>query len=197
MGRSREYDEEAVLAGAMHAFRRQGYAGVSVRDLEQATGLKAGSIYNSYRDKAGLFTAAFRHYNQAVLGRRIAEHAPEDAGLRGVRDLFTSLLHEPDGQSFGCLITNSAIEFGGGPAELPDGVGEGLRLLAGLFAGRLESARRTGQLRGGVDPAVAALGLLALYQGVLVLVRAGWDGQQVQALIDDAFGRLEEPRHDH
>jgi TetR/AcrR family transcriptional regulator, transcriptional repressor for nem operon len=196
MGRSREYDEEAVLAGAMHAFRRQGYAGVSVKDLEQATGLKAGSIYNSYRDKAGLFTAALGHYNQAVLGRRIAEHAPEAAGLRGVRDLFTSLLHEPDGQSFGCLITNSAIEFGGG-AGLPAGVGEGLRLLAGLFAGRLESAQRAGPLRGGFDPAAAALGLLALYQGVLVLVRAGWDGQQVQALIDDAFDRLEEPRHDH
>lgn len=197
MGRSREYDEEAVLAGAMHAFRRQGYAGVSVRDLEQATGLKAGSIYNSYGDKAGLFTAAFRHYNQTVLGRRIAEHAPEAAGLRGVRELFTSLLHEPDGQSFGCLITNSAVEFGGAGAGLPDGVSEGLNVLAGLFAARLESARRAGQLRGGVDPAVAAVGLVALYQGVLVLVRAGWGGQQVQALIDDTFDRLEEARDDH
>jgi len=74
---------------------------------------------------------------------------------------------------------------------VPDGVGEGLRLLAGLFADRLESARQAGQLRGGIDPAVAALGLLALYQGVLVLVRADWDGQQIQALIDDAFDRLE------
>lgn len=196
MGRSREYDEEAVLAGAMHAFRRHGYAGVSIRDLEKATGLKAGSIYNSYQDKAGLFTAAFRHYNQAVLGRRVARYAPESAGLRGVRDLFTSLLHEPDGQSFGCLITNSAIEFGGGDTEVPDGVGEGLRHLESLFADRLESARRTGQLRSDADPAVAALGLLALYQGVLVLVRAGWDGQQIQVLIDDAFDRLEEIRRD-
>jgi TetR/AcrR family transcriptional repressor of nem operon len=196
MGRSREYDEETVLTGAMHAFRRQGYSGVSVRDLEQATGLKAGSIYNSYQDKAGLFTAAFAHYNQAVLGRRIAEHAPEAAGLQGLRDLFTSLLHEADGQSFGCLITNSAIEFGGGTAGLPDGVGEGLHRLAGLFAARLESARQAGQLPD-LDPAVGALGLLALYQGVLVLVRAGWGGQQVQALIDDVFDRLEEPNHDH
>jgi hypothetical protein len=32
---------------------------------------------------------------------------------------------------------------------------------------------------------------------VLVLVRAGWDGQQVQALIDDILDRLEEPRHDN
>jgi TetR/AcrR family transcriptional repressor of nem operon len=196
MGRSREYDEEAVLTGAMHAFRRQGYLGVSIKDLERATGLKAGSIYNSYGDKAGLFTAAFGHYNRAVLGGRITEHVPAAAGLRGVRDLFVSLLHEPDGESFGCLITNSAIEFGGSNAVLPEGVGEGHRILLELFADRLESADRMGRLRGGVDPATAALGLLALYQGVLVLVRAGWDKDQIQILIDEAFDRLEERSDD-
>jgi TetR/AcrR family transcriptional regulator, transcriptional repressor for nem operon len=197
VGRTREYDEDTVLTGAMHAFRRQGYLGVSVKDLERATGLKAGSIYNSYGDKAGLFTAAFAHYNHAVLGRRIAEHAPAAAGLAGLRNLFASLLHEPDGGASGCLITNSAIEFGGGSAALPGGVGEGLHILVELFTARLELAYRTGQLRVGVAPATTALGLLALYQGVLVLVRAGWDGRQVQSLIDDAFDQLQEPGHDH
>jgi TetR/AcrR family transcriptional repressor of nem operon len=196
MGRTREYDEDAVLTGAMHAFRRKGYAGVSVRDLEQATGLKAGSIYNSYGDKAGLFASAFAHYNRAVLGCRIAEHAPAVAGLAGLRELFASLLHEPDGGSSGCLITNSAVEFGGGSAGVPDGVREGLRTLLELFASRLGSAGREGRLRAGVDPDTAALGLLALYQGVLVLVRAGWDAGRLQALIDGAFGELEEPGDD-
>jgi TetR/AcrR family transcriptional regulator, transcriptional repressor for nem operon len=196
VGRTREYDEDTVLTGAMHAFRRQGYLGVSVKDLERATGLKAGSIYNSYGDKAGLFTAAFAHYNRAVLGRRIAGHAPAAAGLAGLRDLFASLLHEPGGGSSGCLITNSAIEFGGGSAALPGGVSDGLHILLELFTDRLGLACRTGQLRGGTDPATAALGLLALYQGILVLVRAGWDGRQLQALIDDAFDRLEEPGRD-
>jgi len=55
----------------IHAFRRKGYQGVSVRDLEDATGLKMGSIYNSFGDKAGLFDAAFAHYNRVVLQRRI------------------------------------------------------------------------------------------------------------------------------
>jgi len=74
---------------------------------------------------------------------------------------------------------------------------EGLRTLLDLFAGRLGSAQRAGTLRGGVDPATAALGLLALYQGVLVLIRAGWDKRQIEVLIDDAIGHLEEPGHDH
>jgi TetR/AcrR family transcriptional repressor of nem operon len=195
VGRSREYDEEAVLSGAMHAFRQHGYASASIKDLERATGLKAGSIYNSYQDKAGLFGAAFAHYNRVVLGRRITEHAPAEAGLRGLRELFRSLLHEPDGASFGCLITNSAVELGGNSAP-PPGVSEGLRTLVALFADRLRTAGRRGQLRADVQPGPAALGLLALYQGVLVLIRAGWDSGDLESLIDEAFGRLEEADHD-
>ena len=48
MGRPRSFDENAALTGAMEVFRRKGYVAVSIRDLEEATGLKAGSIYNSY-----------------------------------------------------------------------------------------------------------------------------------------------------
>jgi AcrR family transcriptional regulator len=190
MARPRSYDEEAVLVAAMHAFRRKGYAAVSIRDLEQATGLKGGSIYNSYGDKAGLFAAAFDHYNQSVLGRRIAEHAAEEAGLDGLRALFLSLLHEPGGGTFGCLITNSAIEFGGG-ADAPHGVSDGLRTLHGTFLARLRSARASGALRPGVDPAIGATKLLALYQGVLVLVRAGHARKSLKQLIDDEFDSLE------
>src|SRR5579863_8586335 len=111
MGRARDYDEEAVLTGAMHAFRRSGYGGASIRDLEAATGLKAGSIYNSFGDKAGLFAAAFAHYNRTVLHGRIDRFAPPQRGLDGLRRLFLSLLQEPGGGRLGCLITNAAVEL--------------------------------------------------------------------------------------
>lgn len=194
MGRSRGYDEDAVLTGAMHAFRRKGYLAISIKELEEATGLKGGSIYHSYGDKAGLFDAAFAHYNRAVLWRRITHHAPEAAGLAGLRALFLSLLHEPNEESFGCLITNSAIEFGGGSA-VPAGVGEGLRVLSDTFAKRLASARRAGLLRNDMEPALASSRLLALYQGVLVLVRAGQDKAALEALINAEFGALEAAPH--
>lgn len=190
MGRSRAYDEDVVLTAAMHAFRRKGYSAVSIRDLEEATRLKAGSIYNSFGDKAGLFDAAFAHYNRAVLHRRISEHANATAGLGGLRALFLSLLHEPNGEAFGCLITNSAIEFGG--EESPHaGVKEGVRVLSETFSARLSSARAGGMLRGGIDPTSAAQKLLALYQGILVLVRAGHDKTVLGKLINDEFDALE------
>jgi TetR/AcrR family transcriptional repressor of nem operon len=189
MGRPRGFDEDAALNGAMEVFRRKGYVAVSIRDLEEATGLKAGSIYNSYGDKAGIFTAAMTHYNRVVLDARLTEHAPERAGLAGLRSLFISLLHEPNGTSFGCLITNSAVEFGGN-APVPDGVDAGLRKLGETFEMRLRSAQRTGELRRDLKPALAATRLIALYQGVLVLVRAGWDKSALERMIKEEFKHL-------
>jgi TetR/AcrR family transcriptional repressor of nem operon len=192
MGRTREYDEEAVLTGAMHAFRRKGYYAVSIKDLEEATGLKGGSIYNSFGDKAGLFAAAFARYNDTVLCRRIATHAPESAGLHGLRSLFLSLLREPRGESFGCLITNSAIEFGGNGPPMPEGIDAAFQILSQTFADRLAAASRAGLLRRGVDPVSAASKLLVLYQGILVMVRAGHGKALLKLVIEDEFNGLEE-----
>ncbi|MBV9982223.1 helix-turn-helix domain-containing protein [Bradyrhizobium sp.] len=190
MGRTRDYDEAAVLAGAMDAFRRQGYEGASIRDLEVATGLKAGSIYNSFGDKAGLFSAAFAHYNRAVLQGRLDRFAPRERGLDGLRKLLLSLLHEPGGGTFGCLITNSAVELGGKGKSHPS-VDEGLRTLETAFLARLAAARKERALHAGTNPAVAATRLLALYQGILVLIRAGYAAAPLKRLINQEFDSLE------
>src|SRR5438093_12530684 len=48
---------EAVLASAVKAFARRGYAGTSVQDILQATGLSKPTIYYYFQSKAGLFRA--------------------------------------------------------------------------------------------------------------------------------------------
>jgi len=181
MARSCEYDRDAVLTSAMEAFRRSGYGAVSIRTLEVVTGLKAGSIYNSFGDKDGLFRAAFEHYVECVLKARVAEQALPEAGISGFRSLFCSLLHEPDDGSLGCLITNSAVEFGGKTAQ-PAAVQIALEVLASLFRQHLSAA--------------ASLKLLALYQGILVLIRAGWDTAALEAMVSAEFDQLEGLSHD-
>lgn len=176
MARVCEFDPSAVLTSAMEAFRRGGFGSVSIRTLEDATGLKAGSIYNSFGDKQGLFRAAFAHYVEHVLRARIAEHAPPEAGLAGLRALFISLMYEPDDGTLGCLITNSAVEFGGSDAQ-PAAVHAALEILADLFGQRL--------------PATQSVKLLALYQGILVLVRAGWNKPALEAMVQAEFDQLE------
>ena len=190
MARPRTFDEATVLAGAMHAFRRSGFGAASVKELEVATGLSAGSLYNGFGDKSALFDAAFDHYLDNVLRRRIAMHADPARGLAGVRELFRTLLAEPRGERHGCLITNTAIEFGGGDDRRQDAVRRGFEILRRALQERLAQAASEGLLQPGIDPAIAAVKLVALYQGVLVLVRSGYDKRQVARAIDLEFDSL-------
>jgi TetR/AcrR family transcriptional repressor of nem operon len=196
MVRSRSYDEAEVLAGAMHAFRRNGYFGVSIPELETATGLSAGSIYNSFKDKRGIFLAAFEQYLLTVLERRIAEFASPERRLSGLRQLFLSLLREPDGATFGCLITNSAIEFGADRGIAEPTFLKGFAILERLFRERLTAAKSSGGLRAGVTPRAEAAKLLALYQGTLVLIRGGYDQKMIRLAINSEFDNLEGSSHD-
>jgi AcrR family transcriptional regulator len=174
----------------MRAFRREGYAGISIPRLEAATGLSSGSIYNSFGDKRGIFLAAFAHYLQAVLAQRIAQFAPPEDGLSGLRQLFLTLLREPDGGTFGCLITNSAVEFSADREVMESTVFQGFKILERLFADRLTAAKSAGALSATVEPKAGAVKLLALYQGVLVLVRAGYDFKRIRHAINQEFDRL-------
>jgi TetR/AcrR family transcriptional repressor of nem operon len=189
--RTRSYDESEVLSGAMHAFRRSGYAGLSIPALEAATGLSTGSIYNSFGDKRGIFLASFEHYLHAVLGRRIAQFAKPESGLPGLRQLFLTLLREPNGETFGCLITNSAIEFGAEGELAAGAIARGLDMLERLFAERLSAAKSAGVLPDKFDVRAGAVRLLALYQGVLVLIRGGFDLRAIRAAIHQEFDYLE------
>nr|WP_245355605.1 TetR/AcrR family transcriptional regulator [Rhizobium leguminosarum] len=171
----------------MHIFRKHGYQGASIRDLEEATGLKGGSIYHAFGDKAGLFDAAFGHYNRAVLEGRIERFAPPGSGVQGLRELFLSLLHEPDNGSLGCLITNMAVEFGGGVTSHPR-VEAALDLLRTTFRSRLTEQST---LARDADGARTAIRLLAFYQGLLVLIRGGEDKAGLQQAIEEEFNQLE------
>ena len=188
MARTRSFDENEVLGGAMQAFRRHGYEGVSVRQLEQATGLTSGSIYNAYGDKDGLFRAALAHYVDGFVAGRLAAHAGPGATLDDLEELFLSLFREPLTDGFGCLVTNSAIEFGGAGAGTPDEVGKALNMV--------ETSIRSVLLReigpGAAEPAMNRLALL--YQGLLVFARAGRIGAAHRDAVRSEFDRLREAR---
>jgi|GEM_PF-3732685 AcrR family transcriptional regulator len=183
--RSKAFDEDHVLTQAMHLFRHKGYGSASVKDIELATGLKTGSIYHSYRDKEGLFQAALEHYNSKVVAGRVAGFLPPGAGLPALRALFQSLLHEPGGTADGCLLINSAVEFGAGAVSARGGVHQGFELLREAFERVLTDA-------GIATPPAAALRLLVFYQGLLVMIRSAYASAYLSQLIDLEFSNLEQ-----
>lgn len=185
MARPRLFDPQAVLSAAMHCFRARGYARVSIKDLEQATGATSGSLYNSYESKEGLFRAALDHYVDVVVKGRIEAFAGPEAGLDDLENLFLSIWEMPQADGFGCLVTNSAVEFGPDAPPFAAGkIAEGLSIAAEGIRSVL--IRTLGEEDGEREAAHLAL----VYHGMLVLSRSGTLGEDHRRSIRDLFARL-------
>ena len=191
MSRNREYDETAVLAGAMHAFRRKGYVGVSIRDLEAATGLTSGSIYNAFGDKEGLFRAALHFYVVGFVRERLERLAGPASCLEDLEELYLSIFRPPLDDGFGCLVTNSMVEFGSADAPASPAIDEVARMLRGSIGDVL--AREIGQ---GAAVSMTQR-LILLYHGLLVMSRARRLDGTVEEAISTQFAELRALRAAH
>ena len=185
MARPIEFEADQALDAAVETFRQQGFAGTSIKTLERATGLSSGSLYNSFGDKDRIFRLALGRYVDRVVARRLTRHLTQGEAIAGLKALFLTLLDEPDGGSFGCLLTNTAVEFGPAEAETLTDLHRGFHnqeeaLLAAIE--RLEPGR--------TDAPLAARRLLALYQGVLVLMRSGYPKERLREMIAFEFDGL-------
>ncbi len=89
VGRTRSFDQDAVLDRTVDLFARTGYEGTSIDDVVAATGLHRGSLYAAFGSKRGLFRAALQRAVAQRVDRAgdlvlvaLVELAPRDLDIR-------------------------------------------------------------------------------------------------------------------
>ncbi|MFC5180448.1 TetR/AcrR family transcriptional regulator [Actinomadura harenae] len=189
MGRTREFDTDAVVESAMEVFWRLGYEATSVQDLVAATGIGRGSLYAAFGSKDGLYEAALKRYAERS-GAVMAERLDRDEPVRVVlRDLLLALVDETvdDPERRGCMITNSAVERL--PRDRPASrvVGSSLDGTAEAVTVVLRRARDRGDLRPDADVAAIADFFVTAIQGLRVQGKAGADRRRLTAVVDTAL----------
>lgn len=191
MGRTRSFDVGEALDLALDLFWRQGFEGTSVQTLCEAMAVQPGSVYAAFGSKRGLFVAALRRYVDTISAEAVARINGAPSGMEGLRDYFTHLVDAMvDGKrQWGCLITNSLVEFAGRDPELAAMFQVHLANLQTSFAGALVRARTDGDLRSGVGPDSAAL-LVTVVQGMNVMAKNRPGRPALEAIVDAAFAGL-------
>jgi TetR/AcrR family transcriptional repressor of nem operon len=113
VARLREFDTDQVLAAAVTAFRTRGFAGTSVQDLVDATGVGRGSLYAAFGDKEGLYLAALDRYRADFAEPLVALLDSPEPPRRLVREILVGLVDEivRDGTRQACLIVSAATEL--------------------------------------------------------------------------------------
>jgi TetR/AcrR family transcriptional repressor of nem operon len=194
MGRTRGFDVGEALDVALELFWQQGYDSTPMQTLCQAMNLQPGSVYAAFGSKRDLFVAAIRRYIETVSAEAIDRVNGAPSGLEGLRRYFEHLVDAMvDGKrAWGCLITNSLVEFAARDPELAALFQVHLARLQTSFAAALARARAEGELRPGAGPESAIM-LVAVVQGMNVLAKSRPGRQALQDVANATLAGLAAP----
>src|SRR5579871_3308737 len=107
-----ERTRKLIIEKTAPIFNVKGYAGTSLSDMTDATGLTKGSIYGNFSNKDEVALAAFDH-NLQKIGQIIQREMDKQATVREKLLVYThvyeNFLSFPFPQG-GCPILNTAIE---------------------------------------------------------------------------------------
>ena len=107
-----ERTRKFIIEKTASIFNTQGYAGTSLSDLTQATGLTKGSIYGNFENKEQVALAVFDHNYDRIL-RTTRELINQADTYREKLLIYSKVYHDFMESSFpqgGCPILNTAIE---------------------------------------------------------------------------------------
>jgi TetR/AcrR family transcriptional repressor of nem operon len=193
VGRRKSYDREALIAKAMEVFRDNGFAGTSAETLCEALGVNRFSIYAEFGSKQALFDAALQRYDDEAVERNFGPLEAPGAGLEEIRallDFFGSARKSP-AWGRGCLLCNTAVEFG---PEDPSGAGfvkRYFKRLSAAFESALANALSNGDLHQSVDPSREAGFLTSSVLGMFVMLRAKAPTGIIKSAAESAIDYLE------
>lgn len=194
MGRRKNLSEEELLGRAMHVFRRDGFAGTSADVLVRETGATRYNLYSSYGSKEGLFAAALERYNREIINVRFGPLETPDADIGDILALleFYGAAGSGPAAGLGCLLCNSAVEFGA--EDRPEAVAQYFDRLSGAFRNALDNAKSKSQLRADIDTAALSDALCASVLGLFVMIRAKADPERIRNAATQAGKHLDSLR---
>jgi AcrR family transcriptional regulator len=192
-GRPREFDRDAALDQALRVFSERGYHAASISELTDAMGLASGSVYKAFKDKRGVFLAAFNRYRavrRAVLDARLAEVA---TGRDKIRAVLTSYAVSSSGQSGrrGCLVVGSANELAILDPQAADRVAAAFRSNEQLILDLLRLGQSDGSISKDLDIDTTARALLCLTKGMRIVGKTGRTGEDMAAVAEAAMKLLD------
>lgn len=188
-GRPRAFEAETALAQAMDVFWKEGFAGASLDDLSEATGLNRPSLYGAFGDKRALYLKAYGQYRKRMnetFQPLFQARAPLRAKLRRILIAALDLYLSGEDGPRGCFTVLSAASDAIADPELHSLVAEAIDSADRAFGRMFADARAAGELPAAADPRRLARMASATLHTLSIRARARIPRAEILPVVDDA-----------
>src|SRR5215472_8843716 len=178
----------------MMLFWRKGYGRMSIQDLEKATRLRRGSLYNAFGDKQGLFVATLKRYETTVSQERVKQLSNPDPyrAIEGFLETLVTQMSEPS-RPRGCLHTNTSLEFPNAPDEVLRVIAERTAGIEAAMYAVLRRAQAEGLLDAAADARAVARFYVGVAKGITVLHKVFGDASGLRDIVKIAMSKWPYP----
>lgn len=167
----KERTRQFIIEQAAPLFNQKGYAGTSLHDIMETTGLKKGGIYGNFDSKEEIAVASFE-YAVGLVTEKVKLRADQKLKsyekLQVVVDFYRNYLANPpiDG---GCPILNTSIEADDTNPRLRKRVIEALDNWRGSMAGTIRKGIKRKEIKSTIDAEEFATLFIATLEGGIMM----------------------------
>lgn len=193
MPRAAQFDRDKALENAVRLFWERGYAGTSMKHIEQALDMRPGSLYATFGNKDGLFREALDIYTGRMSSALKTAFDTSPTVMEGVYSYLRTLASDitaPDSPARACMVVKTLLEVTDEQPELRALANERLQAVEDRLARALKAAQANGELQPGVSCERLARLVQAQMMGLRSLAQRDIDRNSVLDLADDMITSL-------
>ena len=185
--RKGEVTRRRIIAQAAPIFNQRGFAGCSMQDVMDATGLEKGGLYRHFSGKEELAAEAFRYAVVRAEKVRFDKLDRTRGALDQLRLFINRFVNVRSDVAGGCAIFNTAIEEDDGNPVLRGLALKALQKWKDRLAKIVQEGIRAGEIRKGTIPRRVANVVVATLEGALTMSRL----EGTRTALEDAQAMLE------
>jgi len=168
-----EKTRQFIIEKTAPIFNMKGYAGTSLSDMTEATGLTKGSIYGNFSNKDEVAMAAFDHNVkkvQQIINSEMSKHSSAKDKLLVHVHVYENFLKFPFPEG-GCPILNTAIEADDTHPQLRKKVAEVIISWKNKLAGIIQKGIDDKEFHTPIDPEQVAISIIAMIEGGIMIAK--------------------------
>jgi AcrR family transcriptional regulator len=168
-----EKTRQFIVEKTAPIFNTKGFAGTSLSDMTEATGLTKGSIYGNFANKDEVALASF-DYNLLKLRSHLNAEEEKATTIKEKLKVRTRIFADERPVAYptgGCPLLNTATEADDTHPALRARVVDALEVIKERAIKLIEAGIQNGEIAAGTDPEQTALTLMAMVQGAIMIAR--------------------------